>query len=394
MVLVLVTMIGPFSLHLFFPSIPAVKVEFKIDESLAQLTVSAPMFVMAFMTLVFGALADRLGRRWVLIGGILLFSIGGAISAAAESIWILIAGRLIQAAGGACGMTIARIIARDIYGQDKIVRAIAYLTMGYSLGPIFTPPIGGFLVETSGWRSVLILALAAGIFIVVLVYFLIDETQPENNLNNNQNNCHRSLFSDYYLLFRDIKFTSLTFQIGLSTGAFFALATGAAFIMIEHLGRPASEYGLYFTLLPCGYLLGNFVSGRLGSQISIETMVLISTGIMVVAICSFAVFTLWGNISPLVLFGFGSVLTFGQGMNTPFAQSGLLRVPSNLIGTAGGIGAFAQMFGAAVFSQLYGFAADGTPSNLAIIVGAATFLAFVFATINFCKRPFKLPQPT
>ncbi|MBN06641.1 MAG: hypothetical protein CMM45_02255 [Rhodospirillaceae bacterium] len=382
-VLVLVTIIGPLSLHLFFPSTPSVKAEFNVSESVAQLSVSAPMFVMAFMTLIFGYLADRLGRRRVLIGGILLFSIGGAISIAAETIWFLIFGRLVQAAGGACGITLARIIARDKYGQDQLVRAIAYLTMGYSLGPIFAPPIGGYLVEMFGWRSVLILALVAGLKIVTLVYFFIDETKPTKALKSDQDNEARSILKDFILLFRDIKFTSLTFQIGLSTGAFFTLATGAAFIMMENLGRPATEYGLYFTLLPCGYLLGNFVSGRVGSRVSIETMVLVSTAIMVAAISSFATFTFAGILSPMTLFGFGSALTFGQGMSTAYAQSGLLRVPSNLTGTAGGIGAFAQMFGAAVLSQLYGFLADGTVNTLVIIVGAATILALIAATINF-----------
>ncbi len=251
------------------------------------------------------------------------------------------------------------------------------------MAPIFAPPIGGFLVEASGWRSVLILAMAAGLAIALLVYFVISETRPRRNPNSDFDSEPRSLFGDSIILFQDMKFTSLSCQFGLSVGAFFTLDTGSAFIMIEHLDRPASEYGLYFPLLPGGFLVGNCVSGRLGSRVSIETMVFVATGVMVAATTSFAIFTFAGIVSPLTLFGFGCLLTFGQGMSTAYAQSGLLRVPTNLIGTAGGVGAFAQIFGGAVLSQLYGVAADGTPDPLATIVAAATFLAFAAASIPF-----------
>ncbi len=378
-VLVLVTFIGPLSLHLFFPSTPAVKADFGVDDSLAQFTVSAPMFVMAFMTLVFGSLADRLGRRRVLIWGILLFSLGGALSAAAGTIWVLIAGRLVQAAGGACGTALARVIARDVYGADRLVRAIAYLTMGYSLGPIIAPPIGGFMVEMSGWRSVLILASVAGLVIAGLVYFVIAETQEEGEPGYQP----RSFLADYFLLFRNIRFSSLVVQVASSTGSFFALATGAAFIMIEYLGRPASEYGLYFPLMPGGYLLGNFVSSRLGARVSIETMVFASSGVMMAAMAGFAMLTFAGLVSPLTLFVPGCLLTFGQGMSTPYAQAGLLRVPPNLTGTASGVGSFAGMMGGAVLSQVYGFVADGTPIPLAVIVAVATLMAFAAAAVPF-----------
>ncbi len=58
-VLALITSMGPLSLHLFFPAIPAVKSEFGIDDSLAQLTTSGPLLTMAFLSLVYGSLSDR-----------------------------------------------------------------------------------------------------------------------------------------------------------------------------------------------------------------------------------------------------------------------------------------------------------------------------------------------
>ena len=114
LVLASIAFVAPLSLHLFFPAIPAVRTAVAVDDATAQLTMSLPLLTMALLTLVYGSLSDRMGRRRVLLAGILLFCLGGALSAAAESVWLLIAGRLVQAAGGACGIALTRAIARDV----------------------------------------------------------------------------------------------------------------------------------------------------------------------------------------------------------------------------------------------------------------------------------------
>lgn len=387
--LALITFLGPLSLHIFFPAAPAVKTYFQTDDFYVQLTASAPMFAMAFMTLVFGPLSDRFGRRRVLLAGILMFSIGGLLAAAADSIWTLIAGRLIQAAGGACGLTLARAIARDIYGTDQLVKIVAYLTMAYTIGPITAPPIGGFLVEYWGWRSVLIFAASAGLALVVLAYFTIAESRPKESPDAPK----RSFFAGFLTLLGNIRFSAFSLQTGASTGAFFAMASGTAYIMTEYLGRPASDYGLFFPLMPIGYWLGSLVSSRLSGRVDIETMVFGASGLMLVATSLFAGLMFAGHINPWTIFLPGALLTFGQGLNTPNVQAGLLGVSQHLAGTAAGIGVFSQMFGGGLLSQIYGATADGTPLPLAQIVLTATIVSLIAGAVPyFMKRARSLDK--
>src|SRR5690606_764731 len=126
----------------------------------AQLTFSIALFGMAFATLFYGSLSDRYGRRPVLLSGLVLFLVGSVVSAMASSSDALIAGRLVQAIGAGCAMTLARSIARDAYRAENLVKAIAYLTMFASLGPMISPIIGGVLIDTLGWRSVFGFVLA------------------------------------------------------------------------------------------------------------------------------------------------------------------------------------------------------------------------------------------
>ena len=156
-----ISLIGPLAVHLFLPVIPAVKAALGLSDAMAQLTFSIALFGMAFATLFYGSLSDRYGRRPVLLSGLALFLIGSALSAAAESVVPLVLGRLVQAVGAGCGITLGRAIAQDVYGRDRLVKAMAYLTMVYTIGPMISPIVGGMLIDTFGWRSVFGFALAS-----------------------------------------------------------------------------------------------------------------------------------------------------------------------------------------------------------------------------------------
>ena len=140
--------------------IAAVKAALGLTNAHAQFTFSVSLFGMAFATLFYGSLSDRYGRRPVLLSGLGLFLIGSAISLAAETATLLVLGRLVQAIGAGCGLTLVRAIARDAFRAEQLVKAIAYLTMFGTLGPMVSPFIGGVLIDTFIVRTLLVPALA------------------------------------------------------------------------------------------------------------------------------------------------------------------------------------------------------------------------------------------
>src|SRR6188474_2734240 len=144
----LISLVTPLAVHLFLPVIPAVKAALGLTDAHAQLTFSISLFGMAFATLFYGSLSDRYGRRPVLLSGLALFLFGSAVSALAETANALVLGRFVQAIGAGCALTLVRAIARDAYRAEQLVRAIAYLTMFGTFGPMISPIIGGVLTDT------------------------------------------------------------------------------------------------------------------------------------------------------------------------------------------------------------------------------------------------------
>ena len=385
----LIALITPLAVHLFFPVIPAVKVALGLSDARAQLTFSIALFGMAFATLFYGSLSDRYGRRPVLLSGLALFLFGSVVSLMAETVNALVLGRLVQAIGAGCALTLVRAIARDAYRAEQLVRAIAYLTMFGTLGPMVSPFIGGVLTDTLGWRSVFGFALLAGGAITLTAYLAMYETHPAAKRNRSG----ESVAQSYAVLFRRLRFNAFVLQSGFNTGAFMVMASAAASLMTELLHRPATEFGAYFLLFPLGFFTGNFISSRIGNRFSTETMVFAGSLLALAAVSGQAAVLSWGLVTPLAFFLPGTFITMAQGIGMPYAQVGAMAEVPRFAGTAAGIGVFMQNFGAAVFSQLYGVFADGTPRPMIMIAVLCGTLTLIVGTIPLLQKQLGTVPP-
>jgi DHA1 family bicyclomycin/chloramphenicol resistance-like MFS transporter len=318
----------------------------------------------------------------VLLSGLGLFLAGSVISVFAETATVLVAGRLVQAIGAGCGMTLARTIARDAFGADRLIKVLAYLTMFSTIGPMLSPPIGGALVDTLGWRAVFGFALLAGGAIAIMALVGISETRPDLPTGHSSQGFLRS----YVALFSHARFAAFVLQSGLTTGSFMTVASASASLVPEYMHRPATEFGLYFLLFPTGFMIGNFISSRVSHRVTIEFMVCAGSLMTFLAVLAQAGFLLAGAMTPLAIFLPGLFLTMGQGIALPFGQAGSMAIIPQLAGTSAGVGVFLQFFGGAVFSQLYGFLADGTPTPMVVIATATAGLGLLVGTVPLLLR--------
>jgi len=374
-----ISLIGPLAVHLFMPVIPAVKAALELSDAMAQLTFSVALFGMAVATLFYGSLSDRYGRRPVLLSGLAFFLVGSALSAVATSVIPLVLGRLVQAIGAGCGVTLGRAIAQDVYGRERLVKAIAYLTMAYTIGPMISPIVGGLLIDAFGWRSVFGFALFLGGVIALTAYLAVFESRPPSAEPHRDGNVLR----DYADLFRHARFTAFVLQSGFMTGTFLVAATAASSLLKDLLHRPSAEFGFYFLLFPVGFLTGSFISSRIGARAANETMVLCGSLLALAAVLTQSSLLMNGRIAPLILFAPGFFITLAQGIALPYAQSGAMATNAKLAGTAAGIGVFVQNFCGAAFAQLYGLFADGTVTPLMRTTAISALAGLVAGAVPF-----------
>ena len=363
--LVLITFIGPLSIHLFIPAMPAVKEAFGVSTGIAQLTMSLAMLSMAFFTVAYGGLSDRFGRKRVLLGGLVVFTCGAASCMAAPNLPMLLAGRILQGAGAGCGVVLARAIARDVYGQDRVAQVIAYLTAAYVLGPMFAPLIGGQLTTLFGWRALFVLASGFGLLVILGVAFAVPETRARKAV------APHGVFASYKFLLRRRRFLGFMLQPGLMSAAFYTQATAASFLAAEHLGADPSAIGLWFFAFPIGFMAGSFISGRIGGNGSIEFMTMVGGAIGVANGALIIGWLYFGGVSMAALYIPGFFVSLAQGLSMPYAQAGAMAVDTELAGTASGAVVFSQFFWPSALQQLTGVLADGTWVPMAAVQFAA-----------------------
>ena len=363
--LVLVAFLGPLSIHLFIPVLPFVRQAFGVEAGEAQLAFSLAILSMALATPVYGTLSDRYGRLPVMIGGIGLFTLGAAISTLAPSIQVLIAGRIIQGAGAACGMVLARAVARDIYGPDRLGQMIAYLTAALVLGPMIGPPLGGLLTDFLGWQANLAVPAVFGIVAILVAVMVIGETKPADL----QPPTH--VLRGYWHLMTNPRFLCFSLNQAIASGGFFALNAAAVYLMVETLGRPATEFGLYFMLGPIGYMVGTYLAGRLSGTFSGAKQIIFGSVVSLLGSLSLLGLVFSIGITPLSLFIPSLILSFGQGFSNPHAQAAAIAVDDTLTGTASGIVVFLYLAIVACMTQLVTLAEPGSVTLLmSLMVGS------------------------
>ena len=166
----------PLIIDIFLPSIPAIAAAYGVDTGEVQLTLAYLNFGAALGQVIYGPLADRYGRRPVIVSTMVLFSAAGFGSALAPSIEWLNAWRFLQGLAAAAGMIIIRAIVRDLYDGVRATKMLAYTFMTGSIMPIAAPIAGGFLTVSIGWEINLYIIGAIGLLITLGLWIWLDET--------------------------------------------------------------------------------------------------------------------------------------------------------------------------------------------------------------------------
>jgi len=125
-----------------------------------------------------GGLAQTFGRRWMILGSIIIFSVGSAICGAAKNMNMLIAARCVQGLGGGGIISLTSIILSDLVSLKERGKFQAVYGMVYALASAVAPVIAGALAEVDQWRWIFYLNLPLCAVSFLVVFILLDLPTP------------------------------------------------------------------------------------------------------------------------------------------------------------------------------------------------------------------------
>jgi DHA1 family bicyclomycin/chloramphenicol resistance-like MFS transporter len=379
-----VVAIGALSIDMTLPSLPATAVALGTSPATVQLTVTLFLAGFAVAQLVHGPLSDRIGRRRVLLAGLLVYLAGGLACWAAPSAPLLIAGRLLQALGAGSGPVVGRAVIRDLYEPAEAARVLGYMGTAMALTPILAPIVGGVVHVALGWRAVYLTLAAFGALFLALAALLVPETNRRRDPDALRPGHLATNAAD---LLRDPAFLGYTLVVALMFGGQFAFISGSAFVLIEVLRMPPAVYGLCFGLVAFGIMTGSFLAARFAPRVGIDRLIAAATGLgaaagaLMAALAWAGVWTVPAVIGPMYAFA------VGVGIVLPTAIAGAIGPFPRTAGLASAVLGFLQLTAAATYGMLVGRLYDGTPVPMAGAIAAAGLAAAGAHALLRHRRP-------
>ncbi len=329
LLLVGISAVGPITLNGVLPANTAVMKELMVGYGMAQLVLTVYLFATMLSQLLLGNLADRIGRRPVMIGSLLVFSVGGAICALSTSIEMLLFGRFVQGFGSAVCVFLTRTIMRDVHSKDKAASAIGYMNTAMMVAPMFGPGVCGYITDISSWRFMYALLAVAGLVFSFLSY------RYQNETLNNREQVKPPFVRSTVDLLKISEYRAYLAIICGAVGMYFCFLAGAPYVAMEIRGYSASTFGIWFSMVAVGYLCGNFIAGRYSFRLGTQAMIKLS---MIPAIAGAALFWLLSSSHTLLaLFLPMQLIAFSNGMCLPNLTSAAMSVRTDLAGTASGL---------------------------------------------------------
>ncbi len=258
--LALLSAAPPLSTDMYLPALPAIAGELDTTQSMVQLTLSAFMVGMAVGQLLIGPLSDSMGRKRLLVGGVIASLLASVMCALAPSIGILILARLIQGLGGGACVVLARSIVPDLARGRAAAQAFTLLMLIQGIAPVIAPIVGGFLTEPFGWRSVFWVLSGINVAQLLVAGLVVRESLP---VENRTPIGLRGMRDNFAYVLSNPRFLAYVGAFAFGFGTMFSYISASSFVLQEQFGVPALMYSLVFAGNALGMTLAGLVNKRL-----------------------------------------------------------------------------------------------------------------------------------
>jgi EmrB/QacA subfamily drug resistance transporter len=158
-------------------SLPSISTALKANFAGIEWVVTAYTLAFASLLLPAGALADRFGRKRVLISGLVLFTVASFFCGAAPDLATLVTARAFQGIGAAMQLSAALATLSSFFKGDERARAFAFWGTVVGIGIAMGPIVGGLITQTFGWQWAFYINLPIGAITVFMVAVVIDDSK-------------------------------------------------------------------------------------------------------------------------------------------------------------------------------------------------------------------------
>ncbi|MEU7929007.1 multidrug effflux MFS transporter [Micromonospora sp. NPDC049107] len=235
--------IGPLTIDMYLPALPAITTGLQTTETAVQLTLTGTLVGLALGQLLIGPVSDVVGRRLPLLAGLAAHIVASVLCVVAPNIAVLGALRVLQGLGVAAATVVATAVVRDLFSGASFARIFSRLMLVMGLAPVLAPTLGSGLLRWTEWRGVFAALAVLGALLIVVAAMKLPETL---DVSRRRHGGVAATLRDYRGLVSDRAFVGLVLVAGLAMASLFAYVSGSSFVLQREYGLDEQQFGLAF----------------------------------------------------------------------------------------------------------------------------------------------------
>ena len=378
--------IGPLTIDMYLPALPAITADLETTSAAVQLTLTGTLAGLALGQLLIGPLSDAVGRRLPLLAGIALHILASLLCVVAPTVQVVGVLRVLQGLGVAATSVVAMAVVRDLFSGAAFARLFSRLMLVMGAAPILAPTLGSALLRWSDWRGVFVALAVFGLLLVVVAAVGLRETLPAERRR------HGGLAAvgrDYRALLRDRTFVGLVLVAGLAMAALFAYVAGSSFVFQERYGLDEQQFGLAFGAGAVGLITATQLNVRLLRRYTPQRILVTALAVGTAAGLVLLTFAATGVGGLAAVLASLWVVLASAGLAMPNAPALALSRHGEAAGTAAALLGAVQFGVGALAAPLVGVLGTGSVAMAAVVAGGMAVALLVLLTV---VRPARLAE--
>ena len=253
------------------PALPAIGEALDVDEdNRRQLVIAVYLLGFGVSQLFYGPLSDRLGRKWLLVGGLFAYALFAVMAGLAGSFELLLAARTLQGVAAGATRVLVVSIVRDCYHGSAMARVMSMTMIVFMIVPVLAPAFGQAVLAVSTWRHIFIGLGVYGAVLTVWMAIRLPETlAPENTRSLSV----RHIAAAAMTTLRIRQSIGNTMALTLLMGALFAFISSIQQIVFDVFGRPEA-LALVFAMIAGPMALSSYANSRLVMRLGARRILL------------------------------------------------------------------------------------------------------------------------
>jgi DHA1 family bicyclomycin/chloramphenicol resistance-like MFS transporter len=347
------------------PAFPEIREAMGLEEDATEVAGLITFFLIGSSAglLPAGLLADRYGRRSVMLGGLVLYVAGALGAVLAPTLPVMFAARFVWGLGSAGPRVAAMAMIRDAYEGDRMAKQMSFMMAVFILVPTFAPAVASGLLQLGPWQIVFWMCALAGAALLVLSLRLPETLEPADRLALSAGDVGRSCRTVL------VAPGSYGYLISLTAlfGVFISYIASSEIILDEVFGL-SDWFPLFFGVMSLVMGAGMLLNGRVVERVGLDRLSGLVFGANLVAVAVLlAVALATGGTPSIWLFAIAlAPILFTVQMLLPNLMTASMKPLAHVAGTAAAIfgvvsGVVGAVIGAVIDSRF-----DGTITPLAI----------------------------